>query len=140
MLYQSLKWAQMTFILRKDEDNRSTQEPYLLVLLQDGVFEAKEDVYRSLVLILQRCPDNKVVVGVLVKVGHGGDAGAKAGVLVALQIDEGTAGNEVVLLGRPKRKGKKNPKPLKTISSKPGKRREPSKASKQDAVMREQFL
>lgn len=101
----------MTFILMKDEDNRSTQEPYLLVLLQDGLFEAEEDVYCSLVLILQRCPDNKVVVGVLVEVRHGGDAGAEARVLVALQIDEGTAGNEAVLLGQAKRKGKKNPKP-----------------------------
>jgi len=72
-----------------------------------------------LVLVLQRCPDDKVVVGVLVEVGHSGDAGAEAGVLVALQIGEGTTGNEAVLSGQPKRKGKK--KPSKNISSKPGK-------------------
>lgn len=109
MLDQSLKQARITLILMKDEDNRSTREPYLLVLLQDGVFKAEEDVYSSLVLVLQRCPNDKVIVGVLVEVGHGGDAGAEAGVLVALQIDEGTAGNEAILLGQPKRKGKKNP-------------------------------
>lgn len=101
----------MTFILMKDEDNRSTRELYLLVLLQDGLFEAEEDVYGSLVLILQRRPDDEVVVGVLVEVGHGGDAGAEAGVLVALQIYEGTAGNEAVLPGQPKRKGKKKTTP-----------------------------
>lgn len=130
MFYQSLKWAQVTFILMKDEDNRSTQEPYLLVHLQDGLFEAEEDVYCSLVLVLQRCPDNKVVVGVLVEVRHGGNAGAEARVLVALQIDEGTAGNEAVLLGQAKRKGKKKTPNPKTISSKPGKKRKPSKGSK----------
>lgn len=105
----------MTFILTKDKDNQSTRELYLLVLLQDCLFVAEEDVYSSLVLILQRCPNNKVIVGVLVEVRHGGDAGAKAGVLVALQIDEGTAGNEVVLLGQPKRKG--NPPPRKKTSA-----------------------
>lgn len=77
----------MTLVLMKEEDNRSTRWLYLLVLLQDGLFESKEDVYGSLVLVLQRCPDDKVVVGVLVEVGHGSDAGTKAGVLVALQID-----------------------------------------------------
>lgn len=82
---------------------------YLLVLLQDGLFEAKEDIYCSLVLILQRCPHHKVVVGVLVEVGHSSDAGAEAGVLVALQINQGTTGNEVVLLGQPERKGNKTP-------------------------------
>lgn len=77
----------MTLVLMKEEDNRSTRRLYLLVLLQDGLFESKEDVYGSLVLVLQRCPDDKVVVGVLVEVGHGSDAGTEAGVLVALQID-----------------------------------------------------
>lgn len=129
VLYQSLKWAQMTFILMKDGHDGSTRGLYLLVLLQDGVFEAEEDVYGSLVLVLQRRPDDKVVVGVLVEVGHGGNAGAEAGILVALQIYKGTAGNEAVLPGQPKRKGKKNPNP-KPISSKPGKRRKSSTASK----------
>lgn len=84
----------------KEEENQSTRQLYLLVLLQDGLFKAEEDVYGSLVLVLQRCPDDKVVVGVLVEVRHGSDTGTKAGVLVALQVDEGTAGNEAVLLGQ----------------------------------------
>lgn len=135
MFYQSLKWAQVTFILMKDEDNRSTQEPYLLVLLQDGLFEAEEDVYCSLVLVLQRCPDNKVVVGVLVEVRHGGNAGAEARVLVALQIDEGTAGNEAVLLGQAKRKGKKKPQTPKQSAASLARRENPQREAKKDGAI-----
>lgn len=75
------------------------RELYLLVLLQDGLLEAEEDVYCSLVVVLQGRPNHDVVVGVLVEVGHGGDAGAEAGVLVALQVPQGPAGNKAVLWG-----------------------------------------
>lgn len=53
-------------------------ELYLLVLLQDGLLKAKEDVDCSLVVIFQRCPNDDIIVGVLVEVRHSSNAGAKA--------------------------------------------------------------
>lgn len=98
----------------------NTGKPHLLVLLQDGVLESQENVDGSLVLVLQRGPHHQVIVGVLVEVGDGGNAGAESGILVTLEVHEGPAGDKEVLP-----RGKRRENNSQRIGSKAGKRREP---------------
>lgn len=70
---------------------------YLYGLLQDVGLEAMEDVDGPPVAVFQRGPYHHVIVGILVEVLNGGNAGPKPGVLVAVRILQSAIINKPVL-------------------------------------------
>lgn len=88
-----------SFLLESMKGNRTTgvhgrcfllypvsTEPHLHGLLHDAGLEAMEDVDSPSVAVLQRGPHHHVIVGILVEILNGGDAGPEPGVLVAVGI------------------------------------------------------
>lgn len=72
-------------------------ESHLYGLLQDARLEAMEDVDGPSVAVFQRGPHHHVIVGILVEVLNGGDAGPEPGVLVAVGILQSAIINKPVL-------------------------------------------